>query len=74
MLNACRALRFARTGEWSSKPAAGAWALDNGIGSPVVATALDARSGAGRVRPEAAREFVASALEAVCRGRSSEEA
>jgi hypothetical protein len=44
VLNACRALRFAVEGVWSSKPAAGAWALEQGE-SPLVARALAAGAG-----------------------------
>jgi len=31
VLNACRALRYAEEGHWSSKPAAGRWAVDRGL-------------------------------------------
>jgi Domain of unknown function (DUF4111)/Nucleotidyltransferase domain len=31
VLNACRSLRFATEGRWSSKPAAGRWAVDRGL-------------------------------------------
>jgi aminoglycoside adenylyltransferase-like protein/nucleotidyltransferase-like protein len=34
VLNACRSLRFATEGRWSSKPAAGRWAVDRGLAPP----------------------------------------
>lgn len=43
VLNACRALRFAAEGAWSSKAAAGAWALERGRAPLLVARALAAR-------------------------------
>jgi hypothetical protein len=45
VLNACRALRFAREDEWSSKRAAGRWALGRVSDSDLVSQALAARSG-----------------------------
>jgi hypothetical protein len=49
VLNACRALRYAETGEWSGKAAAGRWALERLDDGAVVAAALAAREGTGRV-------------------------
>ncbi len=43
VLNACRALRFAADGVWSSKSAAGAWALERHEAPRLVAQALAAR-------------------------------
>ena len=43
VLNACRALRFAADGVWSSKLAAGAWALERHEAPRLVAQALAAR-------------------------------
>jgi hypothetical protein len=48
VLNACRALRFGVDGTWSSKSAAGAWALDREA-IPIVERALRVRSGGGRL-------------------------
>jgi len=48
VLNACRALRFVRTGEWVSKRAAGEWALGTLRYGPLAGDALRARrSGCG---------------------------
>lgn len=44
VLNGCRALRWARSGRWSSKPAAARWLLEH-THIPVVLAALDARLG-----------------------------
>jgi hypothetical protein len=45
VLNACRALRFATDGRWSSKPEAGWWAVEGGQAPPdLVATACAART------------------------------
>jgi len=41
VLNACRAWRYAIEGVWSSKPAAGAWALDHLEAPQLVAEALE---------------------------------
>ncbi len=65
VLNACRALRFAEEGAWSSKPEAGRWALER-LGAPtVVLRALVARSGAvpGGLDPDQARTFARSVEE-----------
>jgi hypothetical protein len=48
ILNACRAVRFARTGQWTSKTAAGEWALEGLGGIEVVKAALAARRDRGR--------------------------
>lgn len=44
VLNACRALRFAREGLWSSKTEAGRWAIEGGVfPAGMVLAALEAR-------------------------------
>ena len=53
VLNACRTLRFVRTGEWTSKGAAGEWAIDQEIEPELVRRALgrdDAKLDRGAVR------------------------
>jgi hypothetical protein len=60
VLNACRALRFAREDEWSSKRAAGRWALEGVSDSVVVEQALAARSGGDPPDPQETAAFVAS--------------
>jgi hypothetical protein len=45
VLNACRSLRFVVEGVWSSKPAAGAWALGRVDDPGLVRAALAVRSG-----------------------------
>ena len=49
VLNACRAWRFASEGVWSSKPTAGEWARGRLDDDGLVAEALAARSGEGRL-------------------------
>jgi streptomycin 3"-adenylyltransferase len=67
VLNACRALRFAREGQWSSKPEAGAWAIGRvGDAAPVVA-ALAARDGGPAPEAGAVRSFVAAVAEEIGR-------
>jgi predicted nucleotidyltransferase len=60
VLNACRALRFAREGVLSSKPEGGAWGLENRIGDlRVIRTALQRKSGGDeRVALSEAAAFV----------------
>jgi Domain of unknown function (DUF4111)/Nucleotidyltransferase domain len=60
VLNACRALRYARENEWSSKPAAGRWAIENVVDAALVAEALAARSGGTPPSAERAAAFVAA--------------
>jgi hypothetical protein len=69
VLNACRALRYARDDEWSSKPAAGRWALDHVADPEVVAEALAARSGGPPPSPERAAAFVVAARSEVESGQ-----
>jgi hypothetical protein len=61
VLNACRSLRFAEDGRWSSKPAAGRWAVERGVApEPLVAQALKARAGEGRLDPSGVAAFLES--------------
>jgi hypothetical protein len=66
VLNACRALRYARTGSWSSKPEAGRWGLENGVGdAATIEAAFEARAGGSPVAHETAAAFVAAAAREV---------
>jgi streptomycin 3"-adenylyltransferase len=60
VLNACRGLRLARTGEFCSKPEGGTWALETRVGDPaLIAAALRRQEGADEeVDGEAAASFV----------------
>ena len=62
VLNAVRALRYAATGTWASKPDAGAWALEHLPERKLVEAALAARRGGAAVDSVAAREFAEQAL------------
>ena len=62
VLNAARALRYAETDTWASKPAAGVWALARMPDDSVVAAALAARAGGAPVDPDAARAFALGVL------------
>jgi hypothetical protein len=59
VLNACRSLRYARTGEWTSKADAGRWALEHVDDADVVRSAL----GGAPVDPGRAAAFVADVLD-----------
>jgi hypothetical protein len=59
ILNACRALRFARENEWSSKGEAGRWALGEVGDRRLVGDALAARSGGDLPDLDRALAFVA---------------
>jgi hypothetical protein len=65
VLNACRALRYARDGGLYSKLEGGRWALDEGIGDPaLIAAALRRQQGDQEVvRAEAAASFALSVRE-----------
>jgi hypothetical protein len=63
VLNACRALRFAVAGDWSSKASAGWWALDYVAERDVVRAALAARTGSAPPGEREARAFVESILD-----------
>ncbi len=58
ILNACRAWRFAREGVWSSKPDAGEWARARLDDPHLVAQALAARHGDGRLARERVDAFL----------------
>lgn len=58
VLNACRALRFAVEGKWSSKIASGDWALDRGEEPRLVARALAARRRPGALPALEVRRFL----------------
>jgi hypothetical protein len=61
VLNACRSLRFAEEGRWSSKPAAGRWASERGVApEPLVSRALKARAEGGRLDPSGVAAFLES--------------
>jgi Domain of unknown function (DUF4111)/Nucleotidyltransferase domain len=60
VLNACRALRFAEEGRWSSKTAAGQWAVERGeTPSDLVEAAIAARRGEGEVARRGAEKLLA---------------
>jgi hypothetical protein len=64
VLNACRALRYARTGSWTSKPEAGRWALEHGVGdAATIEAAFATREGGAAVDARAATEFLAAAAD-----------
>ena len=63
VLNACRALRFAGEGEWSSKPSAGWWAVERGFEPDLVLAALRAREGGPAPDRAAVERFLANAAE-----------
>lgn len=65
VLNACRALRFAATDEWSSKTSAGWWALDHVGDRDVVRTALGARTDGRPPGEEEARRLVEAVLDEI---------
>jgi hypothetical protein len=58
VLNACRAWRYAVDGVWSSKLAAGVWALDHLEAPQLVAEALEGRHGPVRLDPAAVERFL----------------
>ncbi len=62
VLNACRALRFAEEGRWSSKPAAGRWAVEEGLApGELIAAAINARTQGSRLAPSEVAAFLGSA-------------
>ena len=63
VLNACRALRFAREGEWSSKQSAAQWAVERGVEPDLVGAALRAREGGPALDRAAVERFLANAAE-----------
>lgn len=59
VLNACRALRFATDGCWSSKPEAGRWAVKRGQAPPdLVASACAARTHPASLDPGEVARFL----------------
>ena len=61
VLNACRALRFASEARWSSKPAAGAWAVERGLApTDLVSRAVQARSQEVRLEGSRVTAFLQS--------------
>jgi hypothetical protein len=71
VLNACRALRFADEGRWSSKPAAGRWAVAHGLApQELVAGAIRARSDALRLDGGAVTRFLRTAEKRLAAGGS----
>jgi hypothetical protein len=70
VLNACRALRFAVEGVWSSKPEAGQWALERVEDSELVRAALAAQRDAGVLDPGAVAQFVADTASLVAQRRT----
>jgi aminoglycoside adenylyltransferase-like protein len=63
VLNACRALRFAREGEWSSKQSAARWAVEHGFEPDLVLAALRAREGGPPPDRRNVEVFLAKAAE-----------
>jgi hypothetical protein len=62
VLNACRALVFAEEARWTSKPAAGEWAMRRVDDAELVADAIAARTSGRPVDPARARAFVQRTL------------
>jgi hypothetical protein len=59
VLNACRALRFATEGRWTSKPEAGRWAVERGQAPPdLVASARVARTRPASLEPGEVARFL----------------
>jgi hypothetical protein len=71
VLNACRSLRFAVEGVWSSKPEAGRWAAGRVPESGLVRSALAARTENDSLDPEAVTAFVAAVAARVAREGTS---
>jgi hypothetical protein len=63
VLNACRGLRFARDGDWSSKQSAARWALERRLEPDLVRGALSAREGGPAPDRSAVERFLANAVE-----------
>ena len=63
VLNACRGLRFAQEGHWSSKQSAARWALERRLEPDLVWTALSARRGGPAPDRSAVERFLAKAVE-----------
>jgi len=70
VLNACRAMRFADEGWWSSKPAAGRWAVEHGLApEELIAGAIRARSETVQLDPGAVAELLRTAKARLAAGR-----
>jgi hypothetical protein len=63
VLNACRSWRYAVEETWSSKPAAGEWALSMHSDLSAVRAALQARTTGAALEPQDVERFVASVTE-----------
>lgn len=59
VLNGCRALRFAVEDVWSTKAAAGRWALEHVCDTTLVRSALERRAGSGELDRAAVERFLA---------------
>ena len=71
VLNACRALRFAEEGVWSSKPAAGVWALRRVDDAELVDAARAARTSGETLDPARVAAFLDAAAARLSRSRGS---
>jgi hypothetical protein len=61
VLNACRAIRYAQQGRWSSRPAAGRWAVDRKlVPEDLAGRALMARTDSARIEAEEVAAFLRS--------------
>ncbi len=65
VLNACRTLRYAREGTWSSKPSAGEWAVGRVEDSDLVEEALAARHDGRELDTGRVSAFLSSAIVAI---------
>ena len=71
VLNACRALRFAVAGRWSSKPAAGRWAVELDLApADLVSRAITARTGGSALDPAEVADFLSAAEARLRRART----
>jgi hypothetical protein len=71
VLNACRSLRYAEEGLWSSKPAAGQWAAERGLApDDLVSRALEARAAGSDLETADAVGFLSEAEARLRRGRT----
>jgi hypothetical protein len=71
MLNACRALRFAVAGRWSSKPAAGRWAVELDLApADLVSRAITARADGSALDPAEVADFLSAAEARLRRART----
>jgi hypothetical protein len=62
VLNACRALGYSELGTWSSKPAAGTWAVERGLAPEnVVSRAIAARARRDEIDTAEVTDFLRAA-------------